>query len=204
MTRSHVATRGRPRTFDTDEVLAEALEVFWRRGIRATTIRDLEAHLGLSQSSLYNTFGTKTQLLDAALDRYEVLVDRDLLQPLEAAAAGLDSVLRFFDALGRWVSGRGRRGCMIVNLMAEDGGEIEGISRRTRRYRARVRSAIKAALDRAAAAGELDPEVADGRADVLLGLALGLNVAARGGATSAELTRLVTAAQALVQTWRRA
>ena len=74
--------RGRPRTFDTDRVLDDAMDLFWRRGYRSTTTRDLEASLGVTQSSLYHAFGSKAQLLDRALARYQTRLDHELLGPL--------------------------------------------------------------------------------------------------------------------------
>ena len=198
------AVRGRPRSFDYDVVLEQALEVFWRHGYQSTTTRDLEAALGLSQSSIYNTFGSKEGLLSAALDRYEALVDRDVLGPLEASDRGLAAVDEFLVALGHWVTHGGRRGCMLINMMAEDGGTTIAIRDRTRDYRRRVRDALARALGRAAAAGETDQAAVDTRADLLIGIILGLNIAARGGASDDEQARLLASARHEVETWATA
>ncbi len=194
--------RGRPRTFDVDVVLQAALELFWKRGYQATTTRELEAALGLSQSSLYNAFGSKQALLTAALDRYETLIDAELLSPLESSPAGLDAVDAFLVALGEWVAHDGRRGCMLINMMAEDGGETASLRERTRRYRARVRSAIVRALERGATRGEIAGEDIDVRADLLIGMILGLNIAARGGVSTDEIARLLASVRHQVQHWR--
>ncbi len=192
----------RPRTFDEDEVLDRALELFWKRGFQATTTRDLEAALGLSQSSIYNAFGSKQALLDAALDRYEARIDADLVMPLASSDTGLAAIDEFFAALGHWVTHDGRRGCMVINLMAEDGGETQAIRTRTRRYRRRVRTALRQALDRAAARDEIDGEELDVRADLLMSAVLGVNIAARGGASVGELRRLLAGTRGQVARWR--
>ncbi len=189
-------TAGRPRSFDTDEVLDRAVDLFWRRGYRDTTTRDLESALGISQSSLYNAFGSKQGLMEAALDRYEKLTEDALLTPLETAE-GLDGISEFFEALAAWVTGDGRRGCMIINLMAENGGADDLVDKRTRRYRRRVRDALRDALLRAGI--ESHAEV---RADLLFGEVLGINVVARGGAGSSEVARLLAAARHLIDSWR--
>lgn len=198
-----VSPGGRPRSFDADDVLDQALELFWRNGYRATTMRDLEAAFGLSQSSLYNAFGSKADLLAAALDRYEARIDDQIVRPLDASASGLAAIDTFFDALGRWVTEDGRRGCMIINLMAEDGGADETITRRTRRYRQRVRRALRDALQRAGDRGETDPEDTESRADLLFGLVLGLNIAARGGADRREIRAITAGARHQAAQWRR-
>jgi len=189
-------TTGRPRSFEHQEVLDRALELFWRNGYRATTTRELEQHLGLSQSSIYNAFGSKRGLLLAALTSYEDRITSELLVPLEAAENGLDGVDQFFDSLTQWVTHDGKRGCMIINLMAEDAGENEGITKRTRAYRERVRSALEKALTRS------NVSDAPSRADLLYGMVLGLNIAARGGGLSAEVERLVASAHTVIASWR--
>lgn len=197
-------TGGRPRSFEADKVLDDALELFWRNGYRATTMRELESAFGLSQSSLYNAFGSKADLLTAALDRYEARIDAQLVRPLEDSGGGLDAIDKFFTALGGWVTGNGRRGCMIINLMAEDGGVDEKITARTRRYRHRVRRALFDALSRAGDHGEATPGDVEARADLLFGVVLGLNIAARGGAAPREIHAITAGARHQVAQWRRA
>lgn len=199
-----VRSAGRPRTFAKDDALDVALELFWQNGYRATTTRDLEAALGLGQSSLYNAFGSKQALLAAALDRYETRISRDVLAPLESGNEGLGAIDSFFAALGRWVTREGRRGCMLINMMAEDGGATDEIARRTRGYRRRVRRSFVLAIERAVERGEVMDGDAAERADLLLGVVLGLNIAARGGASTAELQRLIAGARAQVARWRPA
>ena len=193
----------RPRSFDPAAVLDAALELFWKRGYFSTTTRELETYLGVNQSSLYNVFGSKQALLDAALDRYEALTTGALLSPLERAELGLPAIETFFSDLARWVTRDGRRGCMLINMMAEDGIATESISKRTRNYRERVKSALKDSLQRAADRGEMEPDDIDERAHLLLGLVLGFNIAARGGASTYELKALSCAVDAQVSAWRR-
>lgn len=197
-----VLQTGRPRGFDGDEVLENALELFWSNGFRATTTRDLESHLGISQSSLYNAFGSKSGLLDAALDLYEGRIEGQLLAPLEASTDGVAAIDRFLVNLDRWISTDGKRGCMVVNLMAEDGGNSGTITMRTRGYRTRVRKALLGVLRRSAAAGEIGDAHLDERTDVILGMVLALNIATRGGATRRELRRLLDSARYQIASWR--
>ena len=61
--------RGRPRSFDKDEVLDKARALFWNRGYAATSLDDLAAATGLNRPSLYAAFGDKHALYMAALQR---------------------------------------------------------------------------------------------------------------------------------------
>jgi AcrR family transcriptional regulator len=74
---------GRPRTFDCDIALDQAMEVFWRHGYEGATIAQLTDAMGINPPSLYAAFGSKEGLLKAALDRYT-----------ERRAAWMDEVLR--------------------------------------------------------------------------------------------------------------
>jgi len=193
---------GRPRAFDETVVLDRAVDLFWRSGYRSTTTRFLETELGVSQSSLYNAFGSKQGLMNAALDRYESMTGEALLTPLEGSERGLEGIGQFFDGLVEWVTGDGRGGCMIINLMAEEGDADPAVSERTAAYRTRVRNALRASLARAVDAGEATPGHVDVRADLLFGEVLGINVAARGGAGTGEVERLAAAARFLIESWR--
>ncbi len=204
MEQTPTVTPGRPRSFDEGRVLDAALELFWQQGYRGTSTRQLEVALGLSQSSLYNAFGSKHGLLAAALDRYEARLDAELLRPLEYSDQGLGAIDAFLDALAHWVTHDGRRGCMIINLMAEDGGASDAITQRTRAYRQRVRTALRGSLERAARLGETDEGSLDARAEMLFGLVLGLNIAARGGAARSEIDGLLAAAHHAVAGWQLA
>jgi TetR/AcrR family transcriptional repressor of nem operon len=200
MVASQGQVTGRPRSFDTVQVLDTALELFWLQGYRETSTRDLEAHLGISQSSLYNAFGSKQQLLDSALERYERRISDELLLPLEQASDGIGAIDRFFAGLGTWISTEGRRGCMILNLMAETADSDDHVASRTRSYRRRLRAAFRSALERERAA---NPGTIDDEVQVLVTAVLGINIAARGGAKPTELRRSINALRRLVRGWKQ-
>jgi len=61
---------GRPREFDADAALDQAMDVFWRHGYEGATVAQLTGAMGISPPSLYAAFGNKEGLLKAALDRY--------------------------------------------------------------------------------------------------------------------------------------
>lgn len=63
--------RGRPRSFDRDEALSEALTLFSRKGYNQTSVADLCTAMGISPSSLYSAFGNKASLFIETVDRYE-------------------------------------------------------------------------------------------------------------------------------------
>lgn len=61
---------GRPRSFNPDEALDRALELFWEQGYEGTSLTELTTAMGINKPSLYAAFGNKEQLFAKALDRY--------------------------------------------------------------------------------------------------------------------------------------
>ena len=58
---------GRPREFNAEAALDQAMEVFWRHGYEGATIAQLTEAMGINPPSLYACFGNKEGLLKAAL-----------------------------------------------------------------------------------------------------------------------------------------
>jgi TetR/AcrR family transcriptional repressor of nem operon len=65
----------RPKAFDQDKALQKAMHIFWDKGYDGTSMSDLTAAMGLSRSSLYETFGDKQDLFHAALEHYIRVMD---------------------------------------------------------------------------------------------------------------------------------
>ncbi|MDE2150305.1 MAG: TetR/AcrR family transcriptional regulator [Gammaproteobacteria bacterium] len=204
MDTNRVRRRGRPRGFETDRLVDAAMDLFWVRGYRPTTTRELESAMGVKQSSIYNAFGSKDGLLAATLDRYETLADQVLLQPLETSTEGLRAVHDFFTTLAQWITDAGRCGCLLTNMMAEDAGANAAITQRTRRYRERVRTALLGALQRAAEAGEIAVESLEARASLLLAAVLGLSMVVRARGSQQEFEGVLNGVQTQIRMWRQA
>ena len=64
-------TRGRPRKFDSNEALGNALMVFWSKGFSGTSLDDLASAMEMKRPSIYNAFGDKQSLYRAALDAFQ-------------------------------------------------------------------------------------------------------------------------------------
>src|SRR6201995_145682 len=60
----------RTKDFDEDEVLLKAMHLFWLKGYNGTSMQDLGDGLGISRSSMYDTFGDKHTLFLRSLENY--------------------------------------------------------------------------------------------------------------------------------------
>ncbi|WP_055611841.1 TetR/AcrR family transcriptional regulator [Streptomyces phaeochromogenes] len=61
---------GRPRGFDADAALEQAMRVFWEQGYEGAGLTDLTNAMGITRTSMYAAFGNKEDLFRKALERY--------------------------------------------------------------------------------------------------------------------------------------
>jgi TetR/AcrR family transcriptional repressor of nem operon len=185
----------RPKSFDADAVLDQAVQLFWERGYEGTSLADLEAHLGLGRQSLYNTFGDKHALFLKALDRYRREVAETGLARLTAPNAGLDAIRAFLHWGVESLTAPGsRRGCLVTNTISERASQDPDALLRCNQSRDVLERSFRRALVHAKERGEL-PECLDVEATATLLVVhnYGLNVMAKTGATAAELHATVEA-----------
>src|ERR1043165_2433188 len=100
---------GRPREFNTEEVLDKALHVFWEKGYEGASLPDLTEAMGINRPSLYAAFGNKESLFRKALDRYGER--RDMGEALNAPTAR-EVVERLLRCASDGQAGR-PRGCLM-------------------------------------------------------------------------------------------
>jgi TetR/AcrR family transcriptional regulator, copper-responsive repressor len=62
--------RGRPRAYEPDVALGQALQLFRKGGFAATSLDDLSAATGMNRPSLYGAFGDKRELYIKSYARY--------------------------------------------------------------------------------------------------------------------------------------
>jgi TetR/AcrR family transcriptional repressor of nem operon len=179
----------RPKSFDEDAVLDQAVSLFWERGYEGTSLNDLETHLGLGRQSLYNTFGDKQTLFLKALERYRRTLGEETLAQLSAPGASLGAVCAFFKASVESLTAPGpRRACLLANTILERGSEDAEALLRCNQARGALERAFRRALAQAKATGEL-PDTLDveATATLLVVQNYGLSVLAKTGASAGEL-----------------
>jgi TetR/AcrR family transcriptional regulator, transcriptional repressor for nem operon len=153
---------GRPRTFELDDAVERAMEMFWLRGFEATSTQDLVEGLGIARGSLYKAFGSKEQLYALALERYCLRHAAGLVAKLEDAhdvRRALREVL--LDMVTADLAER-ERGCLLVNAATERSAH-DATVQRVCATMTRLESAMAGALERAQARGQL-AEAKDPRA----------------------------------------
>ena len=155
MPTSAKAHRGRPRSFDRDAALAAAIKVFWDQGFEGASMAALAGAMGINAPSLYACFGSKEELFEEAVTRYQEEESRRVRADLEdapTARTGVEAMLRGNAAA--FVQPDMPRGCMVVlgdsNAAPEHATVRAMLSQRrqesTARIEARIRRGIAGSL----------------------------------------------------------
>ncbi|NMO53926.1 TetR/AcrR family transcriptional regulator [Actinoplanes sp. TBRC 11911] len=155
---------GRPRIFDEDRAVEQAMRLFWRHGYDGTSLRDLGQELGLKPGSLYAAFGDKESLFHRALDRYCDGQTTGLLAAVSAAGPLLPRLRALLIGIAQANQAAQERaaagepgdpgGCLIVGT-AMDRADDEQAMDRVRATLERIDQALESALLRARVAGEI-------------------------------------------------
>ena len=185
----------RPKSFDEDAVLQQAVQLFQEQGYEGTSLADLESRLGLGRQSLYNTFGDKQALFLKALTRYQRAVAEGPVAHLHIPGAGLDAIRAFLLATVESLTTPGsRRTCLMVNTILERGTQDAEASLRCNHARVELERALRRALAQARKRGEIAERIdVEATATLLVSQTYGLNVLAKTGATAGELYAAVEA-----------
>jgi AcrR family transcriptional regulator len=108
--------RGRPRAYDPDTALTQAMAVFWEAGYAGTSLDDITAGTGMNRPSLYGAFGDKRALYLHTLERYRIGGRAALREALAGDRPLRVGLRRVYDAaLSLYYSGGGgARGCFLI------------------------------------------------------------------------------------------
>jgi AcrR family transcriptional regulator len=183
---------GRPREFNLDQALEQALEVFWRKGYEGASIAELTERMGITKPSLYAAFGNKEELFRKAFDRY---VDgpggfvKIALQQTTARAVVEHLLYGEADAV---TDPEYPPGCLSVNAALTCSAAAESIKTELTSRRAKNEDDLRQRFERAKTEGDL-PEAADAAtlARYVQTILQGMAVQAVSGAKRAELHKLV-------------
>jgi AcrR family transcriptional regulator len=184
----------RPREFDEDEVLEQALHVFWDRGYEAASLADLQDATGLTKSSLYKAFESKEGLFRRVLDRYQrnQLAFREvaLTQPTPWLIA--ESLL--YGIVNLHTGRNTPPGCLLTLSVLACSPDARLLSDELAERRNDFERRLRARLVAVADAGPLPPGMNGQQAAALIAtLSQGLAVQAKGGASRRQLRQIVEA-----------
>ena len=119
----------RSKSFDVNDALSRAVDVFWEQGYEGASMQDLLERMGISRQSLYDTFGDKRRLFLSSLQYYMDEYASMVYSELEAPGASMDAIRNFAQhAIESADSQVAHRACLMVNTVMEFGRKDEDVA----------------------------------------------------------------------------
>jgi AcrR family transcriptional regulator len=146
-----IPKRGRGR------LVATAVELFYRQGFNAVGLDRVIAEAGVTKTTFYKHFASKTDLMVAAValrDAWEI----GAWQAAARTLAGDDprrQLLALFDVLDVWFNDAAFGGCMFLNVASEFPNPHDPVHRAASKHKLANRAWVR---DLATEAGAADPE----------------------------------------------
>lgn len=110
----------RTKDFDQQEVLGKAVCLFWHKGYNGTSMQELVDNLGISRSSLYDTFGDKRTLYLKALEFYQNLSTGKICKMVSESKSAKEAVKNLLELATNDISHEQQaKGCFMVDAEIE-------------------------------------------------------------------------------------
>lgn len=171
----------RTKDFDQEEVLGKAVCLFWHKGYNGTSMQELVDHLGISRSSLYDTFVDKHTLYLKALEYYQNTSTGKMCDIVSHAKTAKQAIKSLLELVTSDISNQQQaKGCFLVNAeveVASHDAEVKEIICKNEQL-------IESAFFKAIRKGQEDGEIANdkdarGLARFILNVVKGIRVSAK-------------------------
>jgi AcrR family transcriptional regulator len=138
-----------------ERLLAAANELFYNEGVHTVGIDRVIEHAGVAKASLYNTFGSKDELVRAYLEARQASVEQRITRAVDRYNTPRERLLAVFEGQGELFAQPDYRGCAFSRASAESRpGDLTEQASDT--YRGWVRALL---TELAAEAGAPEPEI---------------------------------------------
>jgi TetR/AcrR family transcriptional repressor of nem operon len=191
----------RTKEFDPDEILNKAIDLFWDKGYNGCSMQDIVEGLGLSRSSIYETFGDKRQLFLEALKKYQRAGLEAMKKDVNAASDVREVLVQIFESiLPGNLNCSFERGCFMVNSAIELAPHDPDIAAIVKDNQREVEDILCKAIEKGQQSGQVTTSL-DARsiARFLYTNISGMRVTARSGADRKELEAVIKVALSVLQ-----
>lgn len=137
----------RPRQFDEAEALQTMVQVFWRHGYDATTMRMLEEATGIGVRGIANVFGDKDAIFLRVLHAYTAMARGVIAQVFDPPRPASIEMLFHGLAAEKDAGDPANYGCLMVNTVFGLARATPEIRAAVEEYRAMWRDAFAAAIE---------------------------------------------------------
>ncbi|MCU0439903.1 MAG: TetR/AcrR family transcriptional regulator [Raineya sp.] len=145
----------RNKEFNQDEVLDKAIQLFWEKGYNACSMQDVVDGLGLSRSSIYDTFTDKKNLFLQSLKKYQEDYTSIVINMLNNSSDIRKTLEDIFDNIVQDVEKCLLKGCFMTNSTIELAHTDEEISQIINGNKQQIELALEKALQKGQDSGQI-------------------------------------------------
>jgi len=195
----------RPKEFDQEKALRNAIRLFSQQGFAATSTDDLMRVMEVGRQSMYDTFGDKRALFLKALELYVTESVHSINVELERPGSALAAVRNALVTFAQRKDLSSAEGCMGLNAISEFGQRDADVTRISRDAAHVLRQTLMHVLTRAKKQGEISSDAnLDSMADFFESTLAGIKMAAKAGKSRLALRNIAAfAARAYMASDRR-
>ena len=147
----------RPIEFDRNQVLHNAIGLFWEKGYSDSSMQDLVNVTGLQPGSIYAAFGNKRKLFIEAMDVYFEDMMQFISTTLYSKKPPMQRIELLFEKLiSQSTRDRDRKGCLLVNTLLEVSVHDVEINTSIKKMFQKVESELESVLEECKDRGDLD------------------------------------------------
>ncbi len=150
----------RLKEFDEEIVVDKAIGAFLKDSYSSTSVSNLESATGIGRKSLYNTFGSKQELLLRALGKFAQKSTGQFIEPLERTGASRREIELVVNAMvARARTKTGRYGCLLCISAQDPIGSSKPVAALVDNYFSRARSGFLKCVKAGIKAGEITSSI---------------------------------------------
>ncbi|MGY4536241.1 TetR/AcrR family transcriptional repressor of nem operon [Mucilaginibacter sp. UYNi724] len=186
----------RTKDFDEDEVLKKAVDLFWLKGYNATSMQDLVDGLGISRSSLYDTYGDKHSLFIKALESYQCTNTGKFVTIIEGGKTAKETIKALLKFIAdNLLDDKSQKGCFIVNAEVEVALHDKEVGDMIQKNDQNVEDAFFRVIQKGQESGEItNPQNARALARFLFNTVKGIQVTAKSTTDRAVFDDIINSA----------
>ncbi|MDB5134354.1 MAG: comR 2 [Mucilaginibacter sp.] len=146
----------RTKDFDESEVLTKAMHLFWHKGYNGTSMQDLVDGLGISRSSLYDTYGDKHTLFIKSLESYKESASNKMCTIVSGPASAKDAIKQLLQLTTiELIDDNQHKGCFMTNAAIEVAPHDTEVSNMICQNDQQIENAFYGAIKKGQASGEI-------------------------------------------------
>ena len=147
----------RSREFNPETVLDAALDLFWRKGYKASSMADVVNKSGVARYGLYQAFKDKDQLYCATLKRYKTKVHQLFFSRFCGKQQSVDfaSLEDHFDQILEQLEHGEHDGCFAHQAAIERGGEDPEVDKLVTEFFDEIKQGYRNTLENSIRLGQI-------------------------------------------------